>query len=88
MTAVLQWLGHEPIKELIDSTVIASSINKIKTAEQAGAKVNPDAFDLKGSFISSGQIGQWKNHFDTKLFRKWTDAFFKEGIDLNTFILE
>ena len=88
LTAVLQWLGYEPIKEVIESTVIASSINKIKIAEQAGAKVNPDAIDLKGSFISSGQIGQWKNHFDSKLLSKWTDAFYKEGIDLNTFILE
>ena len=88
LKATLQWLGHEPDPELVADAVNASSIKKVQTAERTGSAVNPDAHDLNGSFISSGQIGQWKDYFSSRDFRKWEIAFQEQGIDLNKFILD
>lgn len=88
LKATLQWLGHEPDPELVVNAVHASSIKKVQTAELTGSAVNPDAHDLHGSFISSGQIGQWKEYFSNKELRKWELAFQEQGLGLKAFILE
>ena len=88
LTAVLQWLGHEPEASIVEGSVMSSTIENIKRAERVGGQVNPEAHNLKGSFISSGQIGQWKNHFSSSDFKKWEKAFRVQGIELDSFILE
>ena len=60
----------------------------MQKAEEKGGNVNPDAKNLKGSFISSGKIGQWKNYYSNEDFTYWKDRFKNKGIDLNSFILD
>jgi hypothetical protein len=86
--AVLTWLGIDPKKEIISRAVLTSSIKNVKKAEETGAKVNPAAKDLKGSFISSGKIGQWKKYYNNSDYNYWEKKFSNHGIDLNAFILE
>ena len=50
--------------------------------------MNPAAKDLKGSFISSGKIGQWKKYYNNSDYNYWEKKFSNHGIDLNAFILE
>ena len=88
LKSVLTWLGNEPNDNLIKKSIEYSSIKKVKTAEKSGGAVNPEAKDLKGSFISSGQIGQWKNFYDSKDFEYWKKRFANKNINLEDFILE
>jgi len=88
LSSIVTWLGNEPNQELVRRAVESSSINRVQRAEKMGGAVNPDAKDLKGSFISSGQIGQWKNYFTLEDFNRWNLRFRERGIELDSFILE
>ena len=88
LKSILTWLGNEPVDRLIEKSVKLSSIKKVKTAEKEGGEVNPDAKDLKGSFISSGKIGQWKNFYTSGDFEYWKKRFREQNIEIENFILD
>lgn len=88
LSAIIDWLGVESDPIAIKHAVLASSIKKVKLAEKEGSKVNPAAKDLEGSFISSGQIGQWKKYYSNSDFKFWLEKFSNHGVDLKSFILE
>lgn len=88
LSSMIEWLGSEPNEEFVRRAVALSSINKVQRAEKMGDAVNPDAKDLNGSFISSGQIGQWEKFFTPADFNRWNLRFKERGIDLDSFILE
>ncbi len=88
LTAVLQWLGHEPELQIIEDSLLASSIQNVRRAEKIGEVMNPEASNLVGSFINSGQIGQWKKHFNVDDYKRWKKAFRGHEIELDSFILE
>ena len=88
LNAIITWLGNEPNEHLVQRAVESSSINKVQRAEKMGGEVNPTAKGLKGSFISSGQIGQWKEFFTPEDFDRWNLRFRERGIELDGFILE
>lgn len=88
LDSVLRWLGIDPTEESVNFAVNMSSIKKTQESEKEGAVVNPTAHHLMGSFISSGQIGQWKKCYSDSEFNKWVKKFSERGIDLNAFTLE
>lgn len=88
LDAVLKWLGLEPSAEGVAFAVNMSSISKTQESEKKGAVVNPTAHNLVGSFISSGQIGQWKKYYSKEEYAKWEKRFSSKGVDLNAFTLE
>ena len=86
--SILRWLGNEPDQAGINFAVEMSSIKKTRELEDKGSVVNPTAKDLKGSFISSGQVGQWKDYFTEKEFSYWESEFKRAQIDIKSFILD
>lgn len=87
LESILRWLGVEPDLSLIEKAVQGSSIGRIVSQEKEGHKVNPTAHGLAGSFVSSGQIGQWKKHFTANELSRWEKKFHQHNIDLNEFNL-
>jgi hypothetical protein len=88
LDAVLRWLGLEPVPHVVHQAVESSSINRTKDHEAKGAVINPTAHGLKGSFISSGLIGQWRRYYSKEDFSYWEKRFRAEGIELTSFTLE
>jgi len=88
LDAILRWMGLEPSADIVVKAVESSSIKRTKEQEAKGSVVNPTALGLKGSFISSGVVGQWRSHYSDSEFRYWEQKFESEGINLNSFILE
>jgi hypothetical protein len=61
---ILHWLGLEPNEIYISEASKRSSIKKVNTLEEiTKSQINPAASLKKGSFISSGKTGQWKDYF-------------------------
>ena len=88
MDAFLRWLGLEPSADVVEMAVDSSTIKRTKEQEAKGDIVNPTAIGLKGSFISSGAIGQWRKHYSEVDLVHWEKRFNAKGIDLKSFILE
>ena len=64
---MLHWLGIEPNDNLVSEACDRSSIKKVvKLEEVAESKINPDASLSHGSFVKSGNSGQWKEFFSSK----------------------
>lgn len=86
--SIIEWLGLEIDYDGLDYAIQNGSIKKTQEHERVGGIVNPGATNLVGSFISSGQVGQWKNFYDQKQFNYWQERFEAKGISLEEFILE
>lgn len=84
--AIIEWLGGEINREAIATAVRNSTISNVKRAEKTGSAVNPDALGLKGSFISSGQVGQWREYFSESDFAYWKERFAQRGINLDELV--
>jgi hypothetical protein len=63
-----------------------SSIQSVQKAESVGSKVNPDAIGLKGSFISSGKVGQWLSYYSKEEYEYWRTRFGSRAIDLDDLV--
>ena len=87
LDATIRWLGLEPETDLVEIAVRRASIKQTKEAEARGEKVNPTAVGLRGSFISSGQIGQWRDFYTDKELKYWKNRFAEKDIDLDSFVL-
>ncbi|MBU25793.1 MAG: hypothetical protein CMD99_07160 [Gammaproteobacteria bacterium] len=88
LRSIVEWLGCEVDGPALEEAVAASTIKNVKQAENLGGKVNPEALGLRGSFISSGQVGQWREHYTDRQFLFWKDKFLARGIDIEAMILE
>lgn len=84
--AIIEWLGCEVDRPAVRKAIQNSSIKNVQKAEKAGSKVNPDASGLRGSFISSGQVGQWREHYSESDFAYWRQRFSQRGINLDELI--
>ena len=65
-----------------------SSIQSVIKKEASDNRINPDAKDLEGSFISSGKIGQWKEHYSEEEYNYFYKKFKSCGVNFEDFIFE
>lgn len=85
---ILRWIGIEPKEEYLECAVNNSSIEVIKNMESGGEIVNPTANLKKGKFARNGNIGQWRDYFDSYQFSEAEKMFKDVGINLSDFTLE
>jgi hypothetical protein len=61
---ILSWLGLEPKLNYVEEACFRSSIKNVNKLEKHHkTSINPKAELKTGSFVSSGNIGQWKSFF-------------------------
>lgn len=83
---ILHWLGIEPIEKYVAEACERSSIKKVVKLEAlSDSKINPNASIKKGSFVKSGNTGQWKNFFSNSDLEIIEARLNKKNISLTDF---
>ena len=84
---ILDHLGIPVDAELVKRSIEAASIKKVKqTEKRMGRSIHTTK--IKGSFVRSGEIGQWKDHFDQNDINQINQMLKERSIDVNEFIVE
>jgi len=56
--------------------------------ERGEAIVKKDGINFKGSFVRSGEVGEWKSYFNDKDINNIRNYLAESGIDYDDFIYE
>jgi len=84
---VIKFLDLPLDENLISFSIQASSATKVKKHEKNRGKAI-HAKKLKGSFIRSGKIGEWREYFNNEDINRIERILTKYGIELSEFILD
>ncbi|WP_333913721.1 sulfotransferase domain-containing protein [Vibrio coralliirubri] len=86
---ILDYLELPIQDELLNQALEYSSIKSVKEFENKSDKILIGSNrGLKGSFITSGKIGQWKDYFDEDLIQYVKVCLEENDIDFDTFVYE
>ncbi|WP_373941882.1 sulfotransferase domain-containing protein [Vibrio chagasii] len=86
---ILDYLDLPIQDNTLEQALEFSSIKSVKEFESKSNKILIGASrGLKGSFITSGKIGQWKDYFDEELLEYVKNCLEENNIDFNTFVYE
>lgn len=88
-TSILDYLAIPVVNETLELALEYSSIDSVKEQEKSSGKILLGSErGLKGSFITSGKIGQWKDYYDDALLDYVRSTLASYGLDLDDFIYE
>lgn len=90
LAMLFRWLGFPLHLGHIEQAIVFSSKDQIRQEERMlGAAIHvPKGVAFTGSFVRSGEIGQWKTHFTDIEQNVLIRLLEKHGISLSEFILE
>ncbi len=83
---ILNWLGVEVDIELLEKAIFSSSKATLKRMEKK-EPIHTNRKNLKGSFLRSGKIGEWKNYFSDEQLNNIKKKLLEFNISLDEFII-
>ena len=86
---ILTHLGIPIDYKLLIFAISSSSIENVKkTEKRMGTAIHSPKEGLKGSFVRSGAIGQWRDYFSEKDIEKINRILLEKKLDLGDFVFK
>lgn len=88
-TSILKHFNIPLDAQLLEQSIEAASAKNVKQTEnRMGKAIHGPKTGLSGSFVRSGNIGQWKEYFNEQDKKKINQILKNHSIDISEFILE